>query len=143
MTTYKSAVSAWLFLPIAAILSVVAVLMAVQQIWPAFILTILMAAFIVHMLLTTYYQIEGNTLTVKCGFLVNQEVKIDTIRKIKETSNPLSAPAASLDRLEIGYNKYDTVMISPKDKAGFIKELTGLNPGIEVRLKNTNISTVK
>lgn len=96
-----------------------------------------MAAFIGHMLLTTYYQVEGNTLTIKCGFLINQEVKIDTIRKIKETSNPLSAPAASLDRLEIAFNKFDNVLISPKDKAGFINELTKLNPGIEVQLKKS------
>jgi len=38
----------------------------------------------------------------------------------------------SLDRLEIFYNRFDSVVISPEDKAGFIAELTKLNPEIEV-----------
>ncbi|TLP80170.1 PH domain-containing protein [Maribacter sp. ACAM166] len=61
--------------------------------------------------------------------------EIDKIRKISETNNPLSAPAASLDRLEIVYDAYGTILISPKDKSGFIKHITQLNPKIEVTYK--------
>jgi hypothetical protein len=44
----------------------------------------------------------------------------------------LSAPATSFDRLEILYNSFDTVIISPKDKSGFITHMKTINPSIEV-----------
>lgn len=49
-----------------------------------------------------------------------------------ETKSPLSSPATSLDRLEIMYNKNESIIISPKDRTGFINELKTINPGIEV-----------
>lgn len=88
------------------------------------------------MFLTTYYIINGNDLIIKCGFLFNKTIKIDTIKKIEETNNLLSSPAASLDRIEIGYNQYDSVMISPKDKLDFINQLVTINENINVVLKN-------
>ena len=47
---------------------------------------------------------------------MNTNIDIKSIRKIIETYNPLSSPAASIDRLEIFYNKFDSILISPKDK---------------------------
>lgn len=55
-----------------------------------------------------------------------------SIRKIEETRNPISAPAPSLNRLEIFYNRFDSIVISPKDKPEFIANLIKLNPEIEV-----------
>ncbi|MFC3199468.1 PH domain-containing protein [Parapedobacter deserti] len=52
--------------------------------------------------------------------------------QIEETRTLISAPAPSLDRLEIFYNKFDSIVISPKDKQGFIADLLKLNPEIEV-----------
>ncbi len=88
------------------------------------------------MLLTTQYKITGKTLRIKSGIFVNKSVSIDTIRKIIETSSILSSPANSLDRLELRYNNFERIIISPKDKAGFIKALSELNQSIEVQLKN-------
>lgn len=89
--------------------------------------------FVVHMFMTTNYTIESDELTIKCGFLFNKTIDIKTIRKITETNNPLSSPATSLDRLEIKYGKYDTILISPKKKKEFIENITTLNPNVEIK----------
>jgi len=75
-------------------------------------------------------------LRIKSGIFVNKLVPIDTIHKITETDSLESSPANSLDRLELRYNKFERIIISPKDKINFIKKLTELNTEIEVRLKN-------
>ena len=43
-----------------------------------------------------------------------------------------SAPALSLDRIRITYNKYDEIVVSPKDKKVFLDDLTAINNGIEI-----------
>lgn len=78
----------------------------------------------------TYYSIEGENLTVKSGIFYNKTINIKSIRRIVETRNPLSSPAASLDRLEVFYNKYDTVIISPREKAAFVAHLQQIKPEI-------------
>jgi hypothetical protein len=91
------------------------------------------------MFLTTNYTIDSNKLTIKCGFLYNKTIDIKTIKKITETNNPLSSPAASLDRLEIAYGKNDSILISPKQKSEFINDIKRINPGIEIKLKKNKV----
>ena len=62
------------------------------------------------------------------------KVEIHTIRKIYKTRNPLTFPALSLDRIAIVYNKYDEVLISPKDKKKFVEALLKINPTILVEI---------
>lgn len=106
-----------------------------QGMWFALIINISVAAFILHLFLTTKYTFRGNELHIRCGFFFNKTVPIAAIRKITETRNPISAPATSLDRLEILYNRFDSVLVSPADKAGFIQRLLRVNSGIAVALK--------
>ena len=87
------------------------------------------------MFITTNYTIDGNSLIIKCGFLLNKTIDIKGIKKITETNNPLSAPAISLDRLEISYGTYDSILISPKQKKEFIETIVSLNPQVEIRYK--------
>ncbi len=94
-------------------------------------------AFMVHLFLTTNYTIEGDALTIRSGFLFNKTIAINTIEKIAETNNFLSSPATSLDRLEITYGKYDSVLISPKQKKEFIAAITTQNPNVIVKFKKT------
>lgn len=86
--------------------------------------------------LRTGYSIEGERLRVLCGPF-RFTVPVREIQRIRKTNSPLSSPALSLDRLEIGYGKERRVMISPADAAGFIRAITGLNPAIQLdeRLK--------
>lgn len=106
--------------------------------WLGLGINVLFIAFVAYLFLTTYYVIEGNFLRVKSGFLINKIIDIHTIRIISETNNPIGAPAASLDRLEISYNKHDTILISPKDKSGFIDQILRINPQIEIRYRLGN-----
>ena len=135
MVKYKSKIGLELVIPIMLVLSTTLILMAYQQVWPGIIIIILATAFISHMFLTTYYLIRDNQLFINCGFFFKKTVSIDTIKKISETNNFISSPAASLDRLEIRFNKYDSVIISPKEKSEFIKDLLSIKPAIEVHLK--------
>lgn len=91
--------------------------------------------FVLYIALTTYYVVRDKVLSINCGFLINLTVDIRTIKKITETSNMLSSPALSLDRLEILYNTADTILVSPAQKAIFIHQLTTINPDIIVRLR--------
>jgi Bacterial PH domain len=86
-------------------------------------------ALVTALLFTTNYKVNGNTLRAYAFFIPYRPVAISSITKIEETYNPLSAPAASIDRLAITHgNGY--LLISPKDKAGFIAHMLQLNPGI-------------
>lgn len=132
---FPSKIGLELVIPLVIILGGTLVLMLIQSAWLGVAIIALVTAFIVHMLLTTYYRVEGTLLIIKCGFLYNTTLDVHTIKSIKETNNALSSPAASLNRLEIAYGKYDTVLVSPKDEAAFIAALKSIKPDIEVKLK--------
>ena len=76
---------------------------------------------------TLEYQIEGELLSVW-----GSKIEIKSIKKIYRTNIILSAPALSLDRIGIVYNKYDELFISPKNRKEFIEELKKINDRIEV-----------
>lgn len=83
---------------------------------------------------TTFYIISGEQLIVKSMGIVHEKIDIKAIRKIEKTNNPLSAPALSLDRIAVKYNRYDEVYLSPKARLEFVGQLKAVNPGIEVVL---------
>ncbi|GET46269.1 PH domain-containing protein [Capnocytophaga felis] len=80
------------------------------------------------------YIIDQKQLIIKAGFLYKVKIDIETIRKIRKSNSILSSPAASFDRIEILYNKYDDILISPKDRTVFISDLLKINPNIEIIL---------
>lgn len=86
-------------------------------------------ALVVVLLFTTRYKIDGTTLRIYAFFIPYRPIDILTITKIEETYNPLSAPAASIDRLGITHGG-GYMLISPKDKTGFIAAMQQLNPDI-------------
>lgn len=89
---------------------------------------------ILHMLYHTKYVIQGNQLEVFSGFIRFKPIDIHAIKKIEKTSNIISAPAASLDRIEVSYGRFDSLIISPRDKAGFAQALLEINPDITVKI---------
>ena len=86
------------------------------------------------MFLTTYYQIDRDILRIKCGFFINKSVDINKIVRITGSDNSTNSPALSFDRLEIFFNN-ERIMISPKNKDGFLSEIRRINPAIEMKLK--------
>jgi hypothetical protein len=86
---------------------------------------------ITHMFFTTEYTIEENKINIKCGFFKYKPIDISDVREITKSNNIISSPAASFDRIEIKYGKFEELIISPKNKFEFAQYLTNLNPKIK------------
>lgn len=93
------------------------------------------AIFLIPPFLNTYYKIVQDKLWIQSGWLYKKSIDVQKIRKITSSRAIVSAPALSLQRLEIFYNAYDSVLVSPKKEAEFLQTLTQLNPLIEIDLK--------
>lgn len=99
------------------------------------VIMITIFAFCIYLNCSTSYVItESGILKVKCGFIINKWYDIEKIRSISKTNNLISSPAPSLDRIEIAYGKNGYLVISPKDKIGFSRELIKINPCIKSNL---------
>lgn len=134
MKLYKSEISKGLLIFIISIIVTNMGIMLWIKSWPGLLILLLLAFFILHLFLNTNYRIDRKTLIIKCGFIYRNKIEIDRIKKISSTKSILSAPALSLDRLEIFYQKYDSVVVSPENKISFIEDLKKVNPTIEVTL---------
>lgn len=104
--------------PIAAIITLMAIILPT-------------IAFVLYTLFDTSYRINNEQLVIKCGFFYKSALDISEIKSITLTRNIGASPAASLDRLELKYGKWNSVVISPEDKAGFVNELLKINPNIK------------
>ena len=130
---FRSKIGLGLALPIGIIWGGVTVLLIYQEIWWMAAFLLLLLSWITHLFLTTKYILEGDTLLIQSGFLYKKKMNISEVQKIIESNNPLSSPAASLDRLEIRKTTWDYVLISPKQKEDFIQAMLERNPNIEVK----------
>lgn len=70
----------------------------------------------------TYYIVDGGTLRIVSGPF-RWKIPVTNIVDITPSRNPLSSPALSLDRLKIRSGKKKFVLVSPEDKAGFIRAI--------------------
>ena len=95
-----------------------------------FLAMVVLYGFILHMFFNTTYKIEKGKLYIKCGFFNYNPVNIGEMKKISKSSNIISSPAASFDRIEITYGKFDELLISPKHKTKFVEDLQKINPEI-------------
>jgi hypothetical protein len=95
---------------------------------------IILYGFIVYLFFQTVYIIENSQLKIKFGFFSFKPIDIMDIKEISKTSNIISSPAPSFDRIEIKYADFGSVIISPKDKISFSKDLVQLNPEIKNHL---------
>ena len=127
---YPSKIGWFIILPLILLLSTTSLILFTEQIWPAFMILLIVDLFVVHLFLNTKYTLTNNNLIVQCGFLYHRSIDIQSIHKIIETTSPLSAPALSTDRLELYYNTSDTIVISPRDKQAFVRDLLALNKEI-------------
>ena len=126
---YPSKIDAWLgVVLIGACIAVgLAFFVAVKSGRPQMIIATLPAVVIgaglpIWLMLSTRYTLNDTRLLVKSGPF-SWEVPIKSITSVTETSNPLSSPALSLDRLRIEYSQGKAVMISPKQKREFLQDL--------------------
>ncbi|MGJ8551045.1 PH domain-containing protein [Winogradskyella wichelsiae] len=101
---------------------------------PILLFIALIYALILHMFFNTTYTLTHNILKIKCGFFHYKPIVISEIKEISKSSNIISSPAASFDRIEIKYGKNNEMILSPKDKYKFADFLTRINPRIKNNL---------
>jgi hypothetical protein len=129
--TYPSKITYWLYLPILGFVFYFFIKSIVDMHWLYLImLTVAFGLILLPMLFNTYYAIKDTTLNVKSGLIINIDIDINKIKKITLNNTIWSAPALSTDRIEIFYNTYDSVIISPQNKKDFIETLKQINPAI-------------
>jgi len=98
------------------------------------VVLLLLYGLILHMFFQTVYTLEDGQLKIKMGLFSFRSININEIRKVSKTSSILSAPAPSFDRIEIKHGDFGSIIISPKDKISFAKDLSELNPVINNNL---------
>lgn len=135
---YPSKLGLEIVLPIVIVFATIIVLAAFDdQGWVVLSIISPIAVFIAYTFLNTYYIIQDDNLIIKSGFIYHQKICINSITKIESTKSIVSAPAISLDRIEISFNKFDQVIISPKHKQEFIAHLVEINPDINIKPQAT------
>lgn len=117
---YKSKVDTWLIvliivLCLISIIPVVCIDFSISDLCIAIVLCVC----IVYSLFCIRYIVDDGFLIVKCGVFQLDKVHVNDIKSIKSTRTFLSAPAASLDRIELILQNR-SVVISPKDKLKFV-----------------------
>lgn len=129
VTVYRSKTDAWLVALLAAAMAVslyaaFAVVSAGSPStwWVAALTAGLGVGLPLWLLLSTHYTLESRQLIVRSGPL-KWRIALADITAITPTSNPLSSPALSLDRLRIDYGVGRSLMVSPRDKAQFLRAI--------------------
>lgn len=120
----------WLFVIIWATIFVCIIPAVVNQELVGLLIGLPIAIFLGWFWCATGYTIEKEELIIRFGPF-KKVIRITDISKINKTKNPFSAPALSLDRIEIVF-KYDYVHISPKREREFIELLLKDNPEIQL-----------
>ena len=133
MKLYKSKIDCWLIIVLIAtsilLLTLVYLNFDRQNLHVDIFFSVLLSslALVIWLpVLSTYYVVDSKILKIHSIFL-KWEISLHSIQRIEETSDFLSAPALSLDRIKIEYKKDGTsksTMVSPVDKADFIKQIS-------------------
>lgn len=77
------------------------------------------------------YQITDDELVVRQGWW-RRRMPLPRIRALKATRAMWSAPAMSLDRIEVRTDRGLWLMVSPADKAGFIAAVREKVPAVQL-----------
>ena len=122
---FKSAVDWWYYLVIAAaaIVVIIAVIPLVRSgqisVLPATGIVILSAGLPFWLLLSTAYRVNDGILRVRSGPF-SWTIPLDEIHATRPSRSLVSSPALSLDRIEIQYGSGRSILVSPKDRKGFL-----------------------
>jgi hypothetical protein len=112
-----------LAIPGAAILAIVlSPRNSMSVLWLPLILTVLVAVLVLWVMLSTYYEFQGEVLVAHSGPF-SWRVPLQDIIAVRESNSPRSGPALSMDRLEIAFGAGRVLLISPADKVGFLAAL--------------------
>lgn len=136
MEIYKSKMSKGFFIALVLLFIYLGYMMITESdgFWISLFCLLLYVLFFYN-ILSLRYIINNKVLEVKAKIFYHKKIEIKSIRMIEETNTMNSAPANSFDRIEIIYNKFDSIIISPENKQQFIESLLVINPDIKVKYK--------
>lgn len=80
----------------------------------------------------TKYKISENHLLIFLGPIRITTIDIFQIKDIKKSRSVMSSPANSFKRIEITYNKFDSILISPMNQKNFLEDLKSINTNINI-----------
>ncbi len=86
------------------------------------LLTTLVAAVVVWIVLSTYYEFTADQLVAHSGPF-SWRIPLEDVTAVRESNSVRSGPALSLDRLEIAWGGRHVLLISHEDKSGFLAAL--------------------
>ena len=135
MKVYKSKLGIGIALFVILLVGSILIVSVVDKHWISVALNLIIVSLFILLYRSTYYTINDKKLNIKSAFIINETIEIKSIISISETHNPLSAPAFSLDRLELSYNKSNSILISPKKKKEFISHLKSINKNIIINYR--------
>jgi len=79
----------------------------------------------------TNYELAPDALKIRSGF-IRTSIPYQEICRVQASRSWLSAPALSLDRLEIAYGDARATLISPRDRTAFLQDLSVHAPGLRL-----------
>ncbi|HJB78361.1 MAG TPA: PH domain-containing protein [Candidatus Nosocomiicoccus stercorigallinarum] len=128
---FQSKKDIWLAVLIWGVIILMFFMMITEQNIVVYIVGILNNALLLWLWFGTNYKIDDEDLIVRSGPF-KSTIDIKSIKKLRATKTLLAGPALSIDRIEIQYKRYDSVIVSPKEKNKFIESLLSKNKSIEV-----------
>jgi hypothetical protein len=131
-TIYPSAISWGLWIPVYALIIGQGIFMAGTVSWAFLFFHFSLAILIYFFVVRIKYELDDEKLVIFMGPIRYKTIDIQTIRKMELSNNPLSSPAASLRRLAIYYNKWGYVLISPKNREAFVKDVLERQKKLEI-----------
>ena len=138
--TYKTKIDWWLMFLIAGMVALCGgggtFLMVQRGLWVEGIAGIGVALGIMGLTLPTRYRLHPDRLEIRAG-LFRWRIGLSSIRTVRYSTNPLGAPAWSLARLRIAYDKPNGkktfVLISPRNREGFMRDLADASSALQFK----------
>ncbi|MCR5077355.1 MAG: PH domain-containing protein [Prevotella sp.] len=128
---FYSKVDTWLIALLATVMAGIGGIMGIEAGWESLLIIIPLCLVLLASIFPCHYTVVGKELYIKDGAFHHLIIPVSKIIHLSLTTDPLSAPALSLKRIEIRMNDGRRVLVSPKDREAFIRLLVRLNPNIE------------
>lgn len=129
VTRYKSKIDNWLVVILVATMAV-CMISAAPLLFTGSIVHTFISIFILtfgsglplSILLATWYDVDDHRILIRSGPF-KWSIPIAEIKALTPSRSLISGPALSTDRVRIDYGKWNSVLVSPKDKAAFIQQI--------------------
>lgn len=130
---YKSKVGWWYhFLILLLVAACVKVFLGPSI--PAMAGMLVISLLTLHIFFNTYYRITADGLLIAhCSIFPEKKIPVAEIEALESSVMPVSSYALSLDRLMIWSGGKVWMLVSPCNKADFVKQLRAINPNIKLK----------